>query len=68
MRASINNVVYTPTDVPHKYTVGGDQLVPRLEFEMFFAEGGSPLDWRPAGAPNLEGFQCLVEITAWRVL
>ena len=59
--------VYTPRDVPHKYTVAGDKparlllLFSRPGFEMFFAEGGSPLDQAPAGAPNPEAFRHLVE-------
>jgi len=59
--------VYTPKDVPHKYTVGGDKparllmLFSRPGFERFFAEGGSPLDQPPAGPPDLEAFRHLVE-------
>ena len=59
--------VYTPKDVPHKYTVEGDKparlllLFSRPGFEMFFAEGGSPLDKALAGPPNLEAFRRLVE-------
>jgi len=59
--------VYTPKDVPHKYTVAGDKparllmLFSRPGFEMFFAEGGSPLNQAPAGPPNPEAFRRLVE-------
>jgi uncharacterized RmlC-like cupin family protein len=59
--------VYTPKDVAHKYTVVGDQparllmMFSRPGFEMFFAEGGSPIDQPPAGPPDLAGFRRLVE-------
>ena len=59
--------IYAPRNVPHKYVVLGDKparillLFSRPGFEMFFAEGGSPLDRPPAGPPNAEAFQRLVE-------
>jgi hypothetical protein len=65
--ARAGDFVYTPKDVPHKYTVLGDKaarvllLFSRSGFEMFFAEGGSPLDQPPAGPPNPEVFRRLVE-------
>ncbi len=65
--AHVGDFVYTPKGVPHKYTVAGDKparlllLFSRPGFEMFFAEGGSPLDQPPAGPPNLEAFRRLVE-------
>ena len=67
VRAQVGDFVYTPKDVPHKYTVLGDRparlllLFSRPGFEMFFAEGGSPLDKPPAGPPDLEAFRRLVE-------
>jgi quercetin dioxygenase-like cupin family protein len=65
--ASAGDFVYTPKDVPHKFVVAGDRparmlmLFSRPGFEMFFAEGGSPLDQPPAGPPNPETFRRLVE-------
>ncbi len=65
--AHAGDFVYTPKGVPHKYTVVGDKparlllLFSRPGFEMFFAEGGSPLDQPPAGPPNPEAFRRLVE-------
>lgn len=59
--------VYTPKDVPHKYVVTGDKparvllMFSRPGFEMFFAEGGIPLDQPPAGPPNPEALRRLVE-------
>jgi mannose-6-phosphate isomerase-like protein (cupin superfamily) len=59
--------VYAPKDVPHKFVVAGDKparmlmLFSRPGFEMFFAEGGSPLDQPPAGPPNPDVFRRLVE-------
>jgi quercetin dioxygenase-like cupin family protein len=59
--------VYAPKDVPHKYVVVGDKparlllLFSRPGFEMFFAEGGSPLDQPPAGPPNPDALRRLVE-------
>jgi quercetin dioxygenase-like cupin family protein len=59
--------VYTPKDVAHKFTVVGDQparllmMFSRPGFEMFFAEGGSPIDQPPAGPPDLAAFRRLVE-------
>jgi len=59
--------LYAPKDVPHKYMVVGDKparlllLFSRPGFEMFFAEGGAPLDQPPAGPPDADGFRRLVE-------
>jgi quercetin dioxygenase-like cupin family protein len=59
--------VYTPKDVAHKFTVVGDQparllmMFSRPGFEMFFAEGGSPIAQPPAGPPDVAGFRRLVE-------
>jgi hypothetical protein len=59
--------VYTPKDVPHKFVVAGDKparmlmLFSRPGFEMFFAEGGSPIDQPPPGPPNPDVFRRLVE-------
>jgi quercetin dioxygenase-like cupin family protein len=65
--AHAGDFVYTPRDVPHKYAVVGDKparvllLFSRPGFEMFFAEGGSPLDQPPAGPPDPKVFRRLVE-------
>ena len=65
--AGAGDFVFAPKDVPHKYTVGGDKparlllLFSRPGFELFFAEGGSPLDQAPNGPPNPEAFRRLVE-------
>jgi quercetin dioxygenase-like cupin family protein len=65
--ASAGDFVYTPKDVPHKFAVTGDRparmlmLFSRPGFEMFFAEGGSPLDQPPAGPPDPDAFRRLVE-------
>lgn len=65
--AGVGDFVYTPKDVPHKYVGGGDKparlllLFSRPGFEMFFAEGGSPIDRPPAGPPNPDFFRRLVE-------
>ena len=59
--------VYTPKDVAHKFTVVGDKparllmFFSRPGFEMFFAEGGSPMEQPPAGPPDVEKFRRLVE-------
>lgn len=59
--------VYTPKDVPHKFLVVGNKparllmFFSRPGFEMFFAEGGSPLDRPPAGPPDANAFRQLVE-------
>ena len=59
--------VYAPKDVPHKYLVVGDKqarlllLFSRPGFEMFFAEGGAPLDQPPASPPDSNAFRRLVE-------
>ncbi len=67
LTAGAGDFVYTPKDVPHKFVVAGDRparilmLFSRPGFEMFFAEGGSPLDQPPAGPPNPDAFRRLVE-------
>jgi mannose-6-phosphate isomerase-like protein (cupin superfamily) len=67
VKAGAGDFVYTPKDVPHKYVVTGDKparlllLFSRPGFEMFFAEGGSPIERPPAGPPNPEAFRRLVE-------
>jgi mannose-6-phosphate isomerase-like protein (cupin superfamily) len=59
--------VYAPKDVAHKFAVVGDKparllmMFSRPGFEMFFAEGGSPIDQPPAGPPNVAAFRRLVE-------
>jgi mannose-6-phosphate isomerase-like protein (cupin superfamily) len=59
--------VYTPKDVSHKFTVVGDKparllmMFSRPGFEMFFAEGGSPIEQPPAGPPDIAAFRRLVE-------
>lgn len=58
LTASAGDFVYTPKDVPHTYTVVGEQqarmllLFSRPGFESFFAEAGAPLDGPPAGPPD----------------
>jgi quercetin dioxygenase-like cupin family protein len=65
--AHAGDFVYTPRDVPHKYTVAGHaparvlMLFSRPGFEKFFAEGGSPLEQAAGAPPNPEGFRRLVE-------
>ena len=65
--AHAGDFIYSPKDVPHQYTVAGDTgarvllLFSRPGFEMFFAEGGCPLDQAPSGPPNPEVFRRLVE-------
>jgi quercetin dioxygenase-like cupin family protein len=65
--ARAGDFVYTPKDVPHKYAVAGEQparvllLFSRPGFESFFAEAGVPLDQEPAGPPEPEAFQRVVE-------
>jgi quercetin dioxygenase-like cupin family protein len=65
--AGVGDFVHTPKDVPHKYRTVGEKparlllLFSRPGFEMFFAEGGSPVDQPPAGPPNPEAFKQLVE-------
>lgn len=65
--ARTGDFVYAPKDVPHTYVVVGGEparlllLFSRSGFEMFFAEGGSPIDQPPAGPPNLDAFRRLVE-------
>lgn len=65
LTASAGDFVYTPKDVPHTYTVVGEQqarvllLFSRPGFEGFFAEAGAPLDGPPAGPPDPEAIQRL---------
>ena len=65
--ARAGDFVHTPRDVPHKYRTVGEKparlllLFSRPGFEMFFAEGGSPVDEPPAGPPDLAAFKRLVE-------
>lgn len=67
LTATAGDFVHTPKDVPHKYTVIGEQparvllLFSRPGFESFFAEAGAPLDQPPAGPPDPEVFRRLVE-------
>jgi quercetin dioxygenase-like cupin family protein len=67
LTAHAGDFVYAPKDVPHKYIVVGDKparlllLFSRPGFEMFFAEGGAPLDQPPAGPPDPDAFRRLVE-------
>ncbi|MGH9589058.1 MAG: cupin domain-containing protein [Terracidiphilus sp.] len=67
MTGHAGDFIYAPKDVPHKYVVVGDKparvllLFSRPGFEMFFAEGGIPLDRPPAGPPDSEALRRLVE-------
>jgi mannose-6-phosphate isomerase-like protein (cupin superfamily) len=67
LTAGAGDFVYTPKDVAHKYVVTGEKparlllLFSRPGFEMFFAEGGSPLDRPAAAPPNPDAFRRLVE-------
>lgn len=67
LRAGAGDFVYAPKDVPHKYVVLGDRparlllLFSRPGFEMFFLEGGTPLDQPPAGPPDPAAFTRLVK-------
>lgn len=59
--------IYTPKDVAHKFTVVGDKparllmMFSRPGFEMFFAEGGSPVGKPISGPPDMASFRRLVE-------
>jgi mannose-6-phosphate isomerase-like protein (cupin superfamily) len=65
--AGPGDFVYTPRDVAHKFTVVGDKparllmMFSRPGFEMFFAEGGYPIEQPPAGPPDVKKFRRLVE-------
>jgi len=65
--AGPGDFVYTPKDVPHKFAVVGEKparllmMFSRPGFEMFFVEGGSPMDQAPAGPPDVGRFRRLVE-------
>jgi len=67
LTAHTGDFIYAPKDVPHKFTVLGEQparllmMFSRPGFEMFFAEGGSPLDKPIAGPPDVARFRRLVE-------
>ena len=67
LRARTGDFVYTPKDVSHKFTVVGEKparllmFFSRPGFEMFFAEGGSPIEQPPAGPPDFAKFRRLVE-------
>jgi quercetin dioxygenase-like cupin family protein len=67
LTARQGDFVYTPKDVPHKYSVAGDRparvllLFSRPGFESFFLEGGSPVNAPPAGPPDPEAMKRLVE-------
>lgn len=58
--ATAGDFVYTPKDVPHAYSVVGEQqarvllIFSRPGFERFFAEGGTPVGEPPAGPPDPE--------------
>jgi mannose-6-phosphate isomerase-like protein (cupin superfamily) len=59
--------IYAPKDVAHKFTVVGGKparllmFFSRPGFEMFFAEGGAPIEQPPAGPPDFAKFRRLVE-------
>lgn len=67
LTARAGDFVYTPKDVAHKFTVVGDKtgrllmMFSRPGFEMFFAEGGSPVEKPIAGPPDVAKFRRLVE-------
>jgi gentisate 1,2-dioxygenase len=67
LTAHAGDFVYTPKDVAHKFTVVGDtparllMMFSRPGFEMFFAEGGSPLDKPVTSPPDFASFRRLVE-------
>ena len=67
LTARSGDFVYTPKDVAHKFTVMGEKparllmFFSRPGFEMFFAEGGSPIEQPPAGPPDFAAFRRLVE-------
>ena len=67
LTARAGDFVYTPKDVAHKFTVVGDKPVrlllmfSRPGFEMFFAEGGFPVDRAIAAPPDVASFRRLVE-------
>lgn len=66
LTAHTGDFVYAPKNVPHKYLVVGDKparlllFFSRPGFEMFFAEGGAPLDQAPSGPPDAAAFERLV--------
>jgi quercetin dioxygenase-like cupin family protein len=67
LTARTGDFVYAPRDVPHAYTVVGDEparvllLFSRPGFESFFVEAGTPLDEPPAGPPDPERLRRIVE-------
>ena len=66
LRASAGDFVYTPQNVPHKYTVVSDRparillMFSRPGFERFFLEGGTPFGQPPAAPPDPTELQRLV--------
>jgi mannose-6-phosphate isomerase-like protein (cupin superfamily) len=67
LTAHAGDFVYTPKDVSHKFIVVEDKparllmMFSRPGFEMFFAEGGSPIEKPIAGPPDVASFRRLVE-------
>ncbi len=67
LTATAGDFVYTPKNVPHKYTVVGEQsarvllLFSRPGFEAFFSEAGTPLDQPPTGPPDPDQFRRIVD-------
>lgn len=67
LTARLGDFVYAPKDIAHKFTVVGDKparllmFFSRPGFEMFFAEGGSPIHQPPAGPPDFAAFRSLIE-------
>jgi quercetin dioxygenase-like cupin family protein len=65
--AAAGDFVYTPKDVPHKYTVVGERparvllLFSRSGFEQFFLDAGGPLDEPPTGPPDPEQMQRVLD-------
>jgi quercetin dioxygenase-like cupin family protein len=58
--ATAGDFIYTPADVPHRYSVVGAQsarvllFFSRPGFEEFFIDAGAPLDGPPGGPPPPE--------------
>jgi hypothetical protein len=74
LTARAGDFVYTPKDVPHKYTVVGERaarvllLFSRPGFEQFFAEAGAPVDQPPVGPPDPERMRQLIDKYAMQLL
>jgi quercetin dioxygenase-like cupin family protein len=74
LTARAGDFVYTPKDVPHKYTVVGERaarvllLFSRPGFEQFFAEAGAPVDQPPIGPPDPERMRQLIDKYAMQLL